>query len=469
MLFLLVVLSPTEVYADDYCKVFEADGSTCNATSGKCYPNALAARFVPCLSDQIRTTAQNIAQNVYSSFLGAVYLVVTLAVGIFGIKMALSGVDKIEKEVSILLIKIGVISWMVLDPNQLFTWVYGSFDGLLEVVDSFSMVTLSACPELDETSTIWQRSDCIINLTIGINPPKTLYNGLVGFFFSSLMSGGLGIAIGLIGIYVCFNMLMGMLRASQAYLVALIGVSFLLIIGVIFIPLMLFRNTFEFFRQWFMQALAMLLQPIILFAYINILLNVFNMLIYQEDYSLYHSIAGEASKEADFNPIKYFTDNGLISKKGMGFKFNLDSSRILSGAVSTDEQQAYGVQEQKDEAEQGKIKDNPASIPIEIPYDTYDYAKAAEKLGIASASDPDAAEKMQKHILGALLLVALISYMFVTMLDIVEILAHDLGGGALESPRVGGVGGKLPMEGMVSSGISSVGKGIEQSLVGVRK
>jgi hypothetical protein len=234
---------------------------------------------------------------------------------------------------------------------------------------------------------------------------------------------------------------MALLRAAYTYIIGLIVLSFVFIIGTLFVPLIIFGYTYSIFERWLKMGLAMILQPLILFAYLNVLFVAFDTLLYSGENSLMSTIAGGAVGD-DFNLHRYAEDNQLYIEEGgtIGLTLDVDRSRltqeapgqnegILGNAVITDQKPNY---------------DDPSQLPIHLRYRTVDYTKIDGGAGALA---------------GATLLVGLCSYILLTFMKEVPMLAHNLAGGVMTVPNaIGGHGGlQMPFQKQASQLTNSMG------------
>ena len=75
----------------------------------------------------------------------------------------------------------------------------------------------------------------------------------------------------------------------------------MVLVSPLFIPLILFRATKSYFARWLRLTASFIIQPIILFAYLTMLLAAFDTVVFNGPNSLYHAIAGNAANNACFS------------------------------------------------------------------------------------------------------------------------------------------------------------------------
>jgi type IV secretory pathway VirB6-like protein len=402
----------------------------------------LFERIVVCLESTVIQTTIYFMDEFYPAVQTIVYAALLLAVVLFGSKVLLGMVEKLEQETILFLFKFGGILYFVTESNAIYLDFIDILTGTINDLANATAQTGSLhCPaetaSATTTAPIWHRADCIFDMVVGLSAnaaingsggEEGLARGMMGFFYYNLQSGALGILIGLVGLYICFNLLMALLRASYTYIISLITLSFIFVIGVLFIPLIIFGFTFSIFERWFKMGLAMIIQPLILFAYLNVLFVAFDTLLYSGDNSLMSTIAGGAVGD-DFNLHRYAEDNQLYIDQGgsIGLTLDVDRSRLTQGTQAQNE----GVFGNIVTTDTKPNYNDPSQLPIHLKYRTVDYTKID---GGAAA------------LAGATLLVGLCSYILLTFMREVPMLAQNLAGGVMTSPSViAGHGGGIQM------------------------
>jgi hypothetical protein len=268
---------------------------------------------------------------------------------------------------------------------------------------------------------------------------------MMAFFYYNLQSGALGILVGLVGLYICFNLLMALLKASYTYVIALVTLTFLFILGAVFMPLIMFSYSYSFFERWVKMALGMILQPLILFAYLNVLFVAFDVMLWSGDSSLMNTISGGQANSANFNLHQFAQDNDLYKEQGGQVGITFDTNRMnLDKPGVGDNAGSLGNLPMDD---QHPKENDPSALPIHLKYQTVDYTKIP---GGAAA------------LAGATLLVGLSSYILLQFMEEIPTLAQELGGGVAITPNAGGGGGgiQLPM----TQQVSQLGDGLNKQL-----
>jgi hypothetical protein len=341
--------------------------------------------MMPCLGDLIRDTADDFIADFYPDIAGLITYVLTIAIILFGIAMATGGLENFKRDAITFIFKICFAVGLTQNLGWILEQMFNIQDGLIEAVTGTittgSFLTGFSLLHCNMVLDIWMRADCIINLVTGIrvpavdatmvttvvdqlatqaqqaataassgNPPEPLTaanavfttisggltsggnlgDGILAFIWNCLMSGGALSWAGLTCLYAVFNLFLGLLKAANIYLMSMMAMAFMAIIGGIILPLMVMRSTYLYFDKWARNFLSITLQPIMLFAFLNVSMTAFDIALISGQYSLMRVIAGDAVKDGiTVNSANYdtllgaqlysdFTDpvTGTVTKAG---------------------------------------------------------------------------------------------------------------------------------------------------------
>lgn len=422
----------------------------------------IVERVVTCLRDIILDAAYAFIAEIYPPLQQAIYSFLTLTVVFFGVMMLMGSLEKPGRDASTYLLKFSGIVYFTAHMDEILDWMMSALDGLTDAVTEFTIFDAPLkCPNNGiEWQEVWQRVDCLLDVIIGVSTSASLADGMLAFFFHNFFVGAIGVIIALIGIWMLFAFVMGMLTAIQAYLLALMMISLLVILGILFLPLMMFKNTFEYFQKWTRAMIGSVLVPVILFAYLNMMLSAFDIVLYSGENSVFRVFAGDAVDEEDFNLNDYMYENNLILEfedKGVVHdqrqtQFATPKGNLLKGLL-------YQFGEYPDQTATRANPANVAEIPIAIPLKKIDYDAAAAMVGAESGAD------LMGKVLAAMIITGLIAYVLVSMLKYVPILARDLAGGAHDAPPIAQVAAKdMPM---MSEGGDRLAAGFRERMSGM--
>lgn len=423
----LAVLMPANVMASPLQDASGGIEAYCPADG------TLFSRIMVCLEDTIIETTVFFMNEFYPAWQNVVSTLMVLGVILFGVKIMSGGTNRIQRDSMVTLFKIAGVVYFMDEAVILYNdFVDILMSALNEVAGAATYSAALKCPYEGDavftTEPMWQRADCIFDAMIGLSADAAMnggggnYEGLsrgtMGFFYYNLKSGALGILIGLVGLYIGFNLLLALIRAAYTYLIALITLSFLFIIGALFVPLILFSHSYTNFEHWMKSVLAMILQPLILFAYVSVLITAFDIMLYSGENSLMKTIAGDAAEADDFNLHEYAEAN-LYSEDSKGFTHDIDQGG--DGFVSGSPGEDAGLLGNAEFTDIVPDYANLSQINVNLPYRVVDY----EQIDGGAAA-----------LAGATLMVGLASYILLTFMAEIPELAHDLGGGVTSTPGV---------------------------------
>lgn len=382
--------------------------------------NRLFASVMRCLEREVHETTIEAITGFYTPFSQYVTTFLVLAMMIYGANTMLNSSERLVKDSTQFLLKLAFVIYFMQPDNAI--WMYEQMDQILKGTTTQVSALASpnvplACPvnvtmNSETTEALWQRADCIVNLLIGLNSADDandgLSKGMMAFFYQNLSSGAIGVLIGIVGLYIAFNMLLALFRAAYTYVAAVIMVGFLFMIGLLFVPLIMLGKTFDYFRIWFKNILTFILQPVILFLYLNILLTAFDIMLYSGSQSIVSLVTGGASSGEEFQ--QYAEDN-LYQECSKGFthdarQTNLDIEELredggLIGNVPYTDQKPNPQR-------------NPSELRIDVRYKCIDYEKIEGGSGALA---------------GAVLLVGLSSFVMVNFLQVLPGIIQELSGG----------------------------------------
>lgn len=296
----------------------------------------------------------------------------TLAVIVYGILAAFGMLEKPGRDVMLLMVKLSVVMGLVVQTDWMYDTAATAMDSAGaavvqftpdsgEMVDGFGADRLTCIQNMKEAANkrmegvrregpnyaaAWLGIDCIIDTVIGIKVAPEQYGqpsldgstvtkglkelttnrklddknpgmarGLIYFFFSSMQSSVMGIMLAVMGFIFIYSLVWMVLKAMFVYLAGYIGLAFMMIFAPIFIPLVLFRVTSEYFKKWLKLTIAFVMQPIIILAFVTFSVSVIDYAMFSGDYSVMYRIAGERSRQQPFNINDYMAEHKLVKRQ----------------------------------------------------------------------------------------------------------------------------------------------------------
>jgi type IV secretory pathway VirB6-like protein len=254
---------------------------------------------------------QTFFQKVQNTFRIPIKIALVLSVTILGFNILLATPESFinKKTVMTYLIKFGLVYFFVLGN----AWQGFFLDSVMNLSSEFSNITFrpKATKEsisgddgclfpkydhsklLDDSATnvsvnpsyppgknylrIWDTLDCKIARALGYAPEASTPN-LAKMIFAGFLTGGTGITFFFAAFVYAFTLISIVIRAVHITVMSIIGIILLIYVSPLTITCALFERTKGIFENWWKQMLGFILQPMILFAYLGLMLTVFDSL-----------------------------------------------------------------------------------------------------------------------------------------------------------------------------------------------
>jgi type IV secretory pathway VirB6-like protein len=440
-----------------------ASGLPQNATVDTTCPDdgKLFARIVHCLEEKLFESTYYFINNLYPRYRTTVFAAMSLAVAFLGMMLATGGVQSTAKDTLTLLLKMVAVIYIMDNVIPIYIEFVEVLSSLVTEVASAGQSLFGnnlRCPAGNVqisfsglglvTTPVWERVDCIFDSVIGISADAALSGtggaagggssdnpdltrGMMGFFYHNLKSGALGLLIGLAGLYIAFNLLLALFKASYTYLVAVALMSLMFVVGIIFLPAFLFSGTFSYFEKWYKVVLSMVLQPIILFTYLNIMMIAFDIMLFSGDNSVEKLVCANAGASGTQSIDRCAEEGGYYIEDSISFAREYDPSDIPVVPSDQDMGSLGNVQVTQLDVD----FTNPSTVPIGFDFIKINYGKNAGQL------DP-------AQLAAATLLAALCSYIFIMFMNAMPRMATELAGGVRTAPTIiSGDGAEVTMPG----------------------
>lgn len=431
----------------------------------RCPNSGVANRFVPCIKNVIIKSAKSFFDAIYPMLSGAIYTTLTLAIIFFAAMLLTQWIPtpKASSETFMLLVKVGAVVWFTSNLQWIFDNAVAILDGLIHSVTTFTYSGSGGFALRCSLSlSVWERIDCILDRVIGISSTagQEISNGIIGFLWDNAFSGAMGILIFLGGLYMIASLVMGMFRAIAQYLISLMLLSLIVMVGVIFIPLILFKQTAGgFFNEWLKQLMSVILQPVVVFAFLSVLVTALDVTMFSGPNSFYRTVAGNQSSNSDFSLSRYMEDNDLFQRRQAG---PLTEDIVPpTGQPTTTEANTRNASNTPDNP-RPRTAGSLTEILVGIEYRTIDWQKLQNiRQGGPSIGSGPPEEAMRKAVGNSLLMSIVTVFLLVQMMNQIPQLAQDLTGGVKESVSTGGLAANALSLG---TGASNVAGNISQRI-----
>lgn len=397
----------------------------------------LSEYIVTCVRTVVTEAFVKLVEGIYPAVEGSVRAGITLAVVVFGVMLASGLVEKTARDTFVLLLKIACILFFM--QVSTVKWVFevglDSMDELTDLVFQFGKG--SATGRCSDNETLWDRVDCMLDTIIGIKDESTgsapgndegIERGLIHFFFSNMVSSGVGFIIGALGVYVMFSFVMALVKSIHTYLAAILGLGFILIFMPMFVGFILFKATKNYFDKWYRIAISMILQPVILFGFLSLMMIAMDKVLVSGDHSMLNTATGGRCTNETIS--RCYENNGVFTNQTMSqFHDVADPAEV----AAPHRQQVRGLVRAPSRPDVTMTEDSTAYQTLfrsTRSFDAVDYERLAQLMG--ASDDTEAQEKLML----STITLTLTMFVFLTMLNYIPNMATDLAGGIYEVPNL---------------------------------
>ncbi len=317
----------------------------------------LTHKLAGCLRETINDASATFFAQIYPYLENTIAAAMTFAVILYGILLSMGMVEKVGRDTFVVLIKLAAVSAFVTSSPWILSTVTSIMDETAAAVVSYApssgaadaagsdfgqsvclknMISQQAAADPSKpVITPWLGIDCLIDSVIGIkimpgpnDPPDTTgniyYNTLLNnadptksnitvarsllyFFFSSMQTSVLGAIMAVVGLFFILGLLKLIIRAFFTYIAGYIGITLLVIISPLIIPLLLFKEGYQYFEKWSKMLISFALQPTLMLAFVIFSITAVDLAAFSGNYSIMYNIAGDASRQPGFDLNAYLT------------------------------------------------------------------------------------------------------------------------------------------------------------------
>jgi len=267
----------------------------------------LMRRVMPCIRESIVYAANQFIFPMMQLVSGAVSAACILAIVIWGWGMATGKRSAPRRDMAILALKLAFVTMFTVDfASSYFGNTFGMFLDVMEdmlgitsqyITDYSYLANNLDCPFIGNDPNVlkvWDTADCAIETLVGgIFSGVSLQYGVIGFLFACMFTNAIGVFMALMGFYIVIQVLRALANSLFIFISAYIGFSLAMIISPLFIPCILFSATKQYFDRWLQHSIRYMLQPIILFAWLSVLMAAMDSVIFVGPNSVFRAIAGK--------------------------------------------------------------------------------------------------------------------------------------------------------------------------------
>lgn len=498
----------------------------------------LTNRIASCILATLHGAAESYFDGVYEMLSDAIAAFLTLGIAIYGVLAAAGMVERISRDTIMLILKIALIGFFTTHVDAMYDGTLPGYgrSGVIPMMDSTAKAVIGFTPangaaaeaggegggrtdfsqikcmqnmieaQAEATEGLpgpWAGIDCMIDSVIGIKvPPKVggvdagagnkffndnlkdadkgMSRGLLYLFFSGMQSSVIGLLFAIIGFIFVYGLLHMILKALFIYIAGYIGITFLMILAPLFIPLCLFKQTKDYFDKWVKLIINFTLQPIIVLVFISFSIAAMDLATFSGDYSIMYRLAGDASRAPGFSLNSYLEEHEAITRKPttvQEVKGDASGSEALAGQLATEAKGLMPKLLRTDCTEEKTKNDAALKAKCDKKYSLQWWHNAIDWEKLASARSPavmvaDGArtpgEQMSREVLSALIFCGIVVFIMNGLLQIVPSIVSDLLGDFGQSPNLFATTGKLPMAGGGIGGMANSLMGSMKNMVSGR-
>ncbi len=435
--------------------------------------------IVTCTKTVVEEVAQEFINGFYPLVETGITAALTLAVTLFGVLMLTGMLEKSSRDGFVALFKLACVLFFV-QPDivmRIFEMGMDAMDGLTDLVFQFGKGSGGSGKCYDD-DTLWDRLDCMLDVLIGTvkeggsgalsaaaggSDLTGQARGMIPSSMFYLASTGIGGLIGLIGLYVIITVLMAAIKSIHTYLAAIIALAFILTFAPLFIPMIMFKVTRTYFDKWQRIATSFVLQPVILFAFLSLMLIALEDMLIENDGSYIKMTCGEEATQRDKHCAQVLEENGALREAGLdkntGLRWSNYSLDHASGMQYETREGGFLGNRQMFSAAGNSGKPQGGLASFGIPLAEVDMDKAASLSGSG-----DGTTHQERAALSAITL-ALTAFVFTSMLNYIPTMATELSGGLYEVPNLySKVGQHLPGKQALNRMGSEVSQQVKQTI-----
>lgn len=450
------------------------------------YPG-ITNRIVKCVRTTLANAGHKFFDQLYPMFAKMVTAFLTLGVAIYGVMMAAGMVEKIGRDSMVLLLKIAFVAYFVQNVDEMYDWTVLLMDRLGDSMFSFSTLNHPTAPVcMKDKTIIWERLDCLIDTTFGIKADGTgttatsnvevsgkgLTRGLIAFFASALLSSVPGFIIGIIGFMVLYTLIFFMVKVLFVFLMSYMALLFLMALAPMFLPLVIFKSTKQYFDNWVKLIISCVLQPVIIVAFVSFAVATLDVAVFSGDKSFVRTIAGDAVDKRPFNLNQYIESKGAYTQRKVGPTMlggrsggDVDLSEVRSGMLGSKLVNECGLS-LKDGVEGGVAKAQECAegwiVGVNLRDINWKKLAEARQPAVQKGDAKNLEQALMRELYASAILTAVMMFIMNALMQVVPQLANDLVGSYRQTPNMMGLAGGWKWQTQASQGASGMAQGAMQ-------
>lgn len=263
---LYICLFPLSAYAQAALPVAAApiqQGLDINACAPGLQEWQITGKIVLCIERVVVAAVVDFINGLTRAMLYTIAPLFLLAVILFGVRI-LAGDQELPK--------IGIGFIVRLSVVMAITYSLADFAALPYLIVGDFMTMINGSPP-------WIQIDLMMGRLLGFGPGVALFQGMLGLLGAALFSSATGMFMFLFGFLVIMSLMGLIFRAVYTYLLAVVLIGFVMCVSPLIVPLAVFGMTERYVKKWLDLLIAAMLQPVLLFAFLQIFLGMVDVYI----------------------------------------------------------------------------------------------------------------------------------------------------------------------------------------------
>jgi hypothetical protein len=501
----------------------------------------LTNRIASCVRDTITNATTAFFTGFYPLISRAIAAAITIGIAIYGAMASVGMVERVGRDTIMLLVKIAMVGFFSANSDWMYSEVITIMDSTASAVVSFApssgaatstgssgsaqtdfsqikclqaMVTAQSSNSTSTTPTTvagpWMGMDCIIDSVIGIKVSSTgtittggtggyntnladadsgMSRGMLYFFFSGMQTSIVGLMIALVGFIFIYGMIHLIIKTLFVYIGAYMGIALLMIVSPIFIPLVLFKQTKDYFDKWVKLVINFVLQPIIMMVFVTFSIAAMDLATYSGGFSIMYSLAGAASQQPGFSvntflkpyinpkpvtvaqikadPAGKPADTLTSMTNGMGLGSKLNPKCLLdkfSTGTTTPGTTTPGTTTPSTSTTDPNCQNVHS---IQAWHQAIDWDKLAAARGVTGTGTGTPGQQLAQSVLSSVIFAGIVVFVMNGLLKIVPTIITDLLGDFGQSPNLFKSVGKLPGGQTGAGGVGGMASSVSKAISGM--
>lgn len=363
-----LILFPASAQAEGGDLLCAADGSvrsgsfwntTAGASGTACQYSGLEHIFgqVVCsFTSIVNSVIGKVYCSIQVALLDTVQILLTVYVAVFGVQILMGMTQLSSKEIMTRLLKIAGVWMFVSQSGYMIGYVFNFFvdlgaSGIFWALGSIPIGnTGSTCMStintagLQSVMPVYAYLDKMIYCAV-LAPISSANVGILGFFLAMSI---IVPPVFMMGLYWLWSILSVLVRAAISFLMSISALAFLIALSPIFLSLMLFQVTYQFFENWLRYLISFSIQMIVVFACIGLWLTTVPLIVgfftelsgivFNSDRSTTTATATNLSKGWGICPYKFAPNTYVPSVRCDKAGFNPDTSTTSAGYLAARQQ-----------------------------------------------------------------------------------------------------------------------------------